>query len=232
MMIDRMYKFVQTVSSNEMNGNISPTEFNLQLHNAVLEVYNETLHAYFKEVDRERRSGLAHTNEKLSQRLRQQILHWLHWIDIQADTQTGYAALEADMIYVESVENFWGYKLEELSRSMFQSVKESIDCKPTIDRPVYTLHKNGLLIYPPTESIVVYTLQKPIVGNWTYTIVNGTELFNPDVTDFRDIDIHPSLEYDVSVKLLQRLGLNLKEEQLVSYGLQKENIDTQQKLAN
>jgi uncharacterized protein YpuA (DUF1002 family) len=70
------------------------------------------------------------------------------------------------------------------------------------------------------------------MANWTYNVVGGAELFNPSANDFQDIDLHPSEENNVIVRVLLRFGVNLKENEIQQAINAKDNLDFNQLNSN
>lgn len=230
-MIDRVYKFIQTVSNNELNGNISPQEFKLMVNNSVNELAEESLHEMKKEMGREQRYGKTFSIENITKKLREKIMHYYQDADVVISG--GTYTLPEDLRYIDMVECDGIDAEPAFDRSRFKAIQKFIDTAPTGSDPLY-LHTGGKLEVAPDSviEVKVFYLRNPKQANWTYYVVKGVEIFNPDAADFQDIDIHPSEEYQLTIRLLQKLGINLKEEQLSQYGLSKEGNDFQKENAN
>lgn len=230
-MIDRVYKFVQTVSNNELNGNVSPLEFKLLTNNSVDELNEERIEKYKTMAERERKQGKMFSIESITGQLREKIMHY--YLSQEVPIDNGKYPLPADVRYIDSVE-YNGVEAEPMkNRKDFKKISNFADTAPTTALPIYLVVNNKIEIGPGTiaDPIAVYYLRTPKKANWTYQMINSTPSFDPDHPDFQDIDIHPSEEYDLCVRILQKLGVNLKEEQLVQYGLTKENNDFQKENA-
>jgi len=63
-------------------------------------------------------------------------------------------------------------------------------------------------------SVTVSYLRNPVQAKWTYTIIDGVEVFNPSALDYVDVDIHPSEEDDIIIRVLQGFGVELKEQDI------------------
>ena len=85
----------------------------------------------------------------------------------------------------------------------------------TLTYPIGLKQSQSVKILPKTiENVTVSYLRNPIVAKWTYTVVNGVEMFDPSKSDFKEIDIHPSEETDLILRVLFSFGINLKEKDL------------------
>lgn len=225
-MIDRLYKLIQTISNNELNGNISPQEFNLELHSSVKEVYEENLFELNRAIWKERKGQTNQFSvENLSGKFRDKLMYY--YKEIQLTKVGNTYPLPADLTYIDALE-YNGVEVEPTkNRRQFKAISNFIDCSPTMITPIYLRIGDNLDVAPSAivDPIDIYYLRKPLVAKWTYVLVNGTEVFNPDAEDFQDVDIHSSEEYRLTLKLLQKLGINLMEKQITEYGITKEQID-------
>ncbi len=240
-MLDRLYKFIQTVSNNELNGNISPQEFKLLLHSCVNERYEENIYELNKIINRERRGLMNNFSlDNITGKIRERILHY--YIEQDAETTLeGRFDLPDDLRYLDTVE-VDSYEAELTNnRRHFLSLISFQDTKPTTLLPIYYKMNGIVQVAPPSRNakILIHYLRNPKVANWTYVLVPNprdasvfVEIYNPTSPDFQDVDIHPSEEYYISIKMLKRLGINLKEEQITQYGLANESLDSQQENSN
>jgi hypothetical protein len=235
MIIDRLYKFVQVVSNNHLNGNLTSSELKLQLHNSVLERYEENIYELNRILNRERRGQVSNfTVENLTGKIRERILHY--YVPTNLTQTGGKVTLPVDLRYLDTVE-IGGYDAEPAqNRRHFKSIQNFQDTAPNDLCPIYFRLNNSIDVLPETEggSVSIFYLRNPKIANWTYQLIPRSddptkfvEAFDPDHPDFQDVDIHPSEEYNISMKLLQRLGVNLSAEQVAQYGLTKEGIDVQ-----
>jgi len=224
-MIDRVYKLIQTISNNELNGNISPQEYNLLLSNSVTEIYESNLYELNRAVYRERRGQSNQFSiENLAGKFREKIMHYY-----THSSESIPVTLPVNSRYLDTVE-YMGNSVEPTTnRRHFNSIVNFPDTAPNESNPIYLKVGSSLTIAPTlTGSVDLYYLRAPLTAKWTYFVVNGTEIFNHDADDFKDIDIHSSEEYSLTIKLLQKLGVNLKDQQLMDYGITKEQIDFEQ----
>ena len=85
----------------------------------------------------------------------------------------------------------------------------------TEEYPIGLKQSNTIKVLPTTiEEVTISFLRNPIKAKWTYMTIDGVEIYNPDKSDFKDIDIHSSEESDLILRVLQSFGINLKEQDL------------------
>ncbi len=231
-MINSLYKFVQTVANNELDGNISPTDFDLITNNSVEELYDEDLEQLKRLIDREKRSGKNISLDSITDKYYEKILHYHYGAEaIYAD---GKYNLPDDLRYLDTIEHS-GNEVEIIKRRReFKAILNLADTNPSAAMPVgYVLDKK-VEIAPSTiqSPIAIYYLRSPKKCKWTFSMAGRTPLFNPDAQDFQDVDIHPSQQYTLSVRILQKLGVNLKDDQLAQYGLSKESNEFNKENSN
>jgi len=231
-MIDRIYKFIQTISNNELDGNISPQEFNLELNNSVQEINEDNIFQLNRVLYKEKRGGTRRFSVgDLSGKLREKIMYY-HDVDVAERINEGgkFFALPDRLRYLDTVE-YNNKDVEPVnSRRHFFSVVGFKDTKPSLDYPIYLRIANKIMLEPydfpeENDTVTVWFLRKPKYARWTYQNIQGTEVYNPDAEDFQDVDIHNTEEYNLTVKLLHRLGINLKEQQLSEYGIRRDEAN-------
>ena len=230
-MIDNIYKTIKVISNNEMRGNVTPAEFNIALYNAMLERYEE----YFYELNRLlNRSNRGLTNSDFADVpnvLREKVKHFLKTDTIT--TTTGSYTLPTDLRYIDGV--FLNtVEVETANNSrVFYLAKNHSDITPTTECPIYMKKGNTLELTPDTirDDLKVCYLRNPLPPKWTYSVVNGVELYNPSAADFQDVDMHSSEQEALIRRTLLKLGINLKEPELTNYMTGEEAVKFQQENA-
>lgn len=228
MLIDRIYKKVQTFVNTELRGNVSPSEFNLFLHDAIQSRNEEYFYDISRLVNKENRGYMPNFLENLPDRYREKVAHYLVEdvvLSLVVNTTNKYA-LPADYRYIDEV-SINGNTSFEITKSNkeFNIVK----ALATKQFPVMVQVANTIKVSPATiEAVTISYLRKVKIPRWTFTVVNGAELFNPSANDFVDADIHPSEEDEIVSRVLMRFGVNLKEQDIQAYTMNKDNADFNQ----
>lgn len=217
--IDRVTKTLLMFTNSDVRGNISPTERQLAINDTVNEIYESYFPELTRLVNRENRGLINGGLENITDRLREKLLQFLI-IDqpLVYDVTTTSFNLPDDWRYYDTAE-YEGNDFEFAKNSKsFKLIKNCVDTTPTANTPVALQYGSKLKVAPATivDGVTLSYLRKPVIANWTYMMIDGAELFNPDAPDFRDIDLHSSEENNLIIKTLFRLGINLKEQDLVA----------------
>ncbi len=224
--IDVVYRTVLMLANSDVRGNIVPREFNLAAYDVINEIYEGYFADISRATNRENRGLINSGLENIPDRIRERLLYFLVE-DTELVYADGYFALPDDYKYVDTV-TFNGAEVEFMKSSReFKLVANYVDTSPTETCPIGLQAGNRIKVAPAAieDGVMLTYLRKPLLPNWTYTMVNGAEIFNPAATDFRDIDLHPSEENNVVIRILNRFGINLKEQDLVAITQNKTNQD-------
>lgn len=244
-MINRIYSLVLFISNNELRGNVTPSDYNLALYNAIIEVYEE----YFFELNRaitRKNKGLVNNDfADLPEYYREKIKHFLSdgtiekaIVELPSDTPITttpeyYYPLPSDLRYLDAI-FYKGNELEPVSNSRQFLLAKKIGSIVDSEYPIYLLKGREIDFLPTdlSEKFDIWYLRNPLRPNWTYNVVNGVEVFNPDADDFQDVDIHPSEEGNLIMRVLLKMGINLKEQDLANYIMSQENQQFQKENLN
>lgn len=212
--VDRVYKTLLMLSNSDIRGNVKPSDLRLALYDVV----NEICEDYFSEinrlVNRENRRLMSSGLTNIPDRLREKINHFLS--DTTLSFSSGVFTLPANYRYIDII-SYNDTEVEVCKNAKeFNLVKNNSNLALTLEYPIYLKQGDTIKIVPISiqTNVTASYLRKPLVPNWTYTVIGGAEIFNPSAPDFQDIDLHPSEENNVIVKTLKRFGINLKETDL------------------
>lgn len=246
-MIDRIYKAVQYFSNNQLQGNVSPTEFNIALHNRMLEKYESYFFKLNQFLNRENRrlvtSGFAGVSEKLAEKIS-------HYLTFQEEntfepslvTNPNFppvhrlVTIPDDMRYLDSIVPFGKTRPFEIAQNskQFNTAIRHPKTTPTEDYPLAIRTQNSYKVVPNTITRVEFAyLRNPIKPNWTYQIIPGStsEVYNPSDSLHQDVDMHISEESDLTLMVLSSFGINLSNEQLIEYTERNEQQKMNQETA-
>ena len=212
-MIDRINRTVKTYLNTNNLGNFSPARFEDVLHNEVLGMYGELMFDINRATNRQNRglsgSGLESTTDKIAE----SIEHYL-MPDAELSYSVNAFSLPSDLRWFDLV--LYNGTMVEMCRSNreFHAISAS---NPDEDCPIGLKVGNTIKIAPDSidSGVTVSYLRNPIRAKWTYTIVNGVEIFNPSDAGFKDVDIHPANEYELVRRILKGFGVSLKEDEVV-----------------
>ncbi|WP_062057395.1 hypothetical protein [Aquimarina longa] len=225
-MINRIYKLVLFISNNPLRGNVVPQEFNLALYNAIIEIYEEYFFELNRAITRKNRGLINNGFADLPECYREKIKYYLTKRKIEpADPDNPIYILPNNLRYLDAI-FYQGNEIEPMVNSrQFLLLRKYTDICIDDEYPVYLLeHNQQLQLLPKTnEPINIWYLRNPLPPNWTYKVFNGVELFNPDADDFQDVDMHVSEESNLVRRVLLKMGINLKEQELTNYMLAEES---------
>mgnify|MGYP000580853665 CR=1 FL=1 len=232
LLIDRIYSAVKFFINTDVRGNVTPSEFDIALNDAILSRNEEYFYDISRLVNRENRGLMPNFLENIADRYREKVSHYL--VDetplaLVSGADNKYD-LPEDYRYIDEISIGGVTSFEECKSSKeFNIVKT----QATSQYPVLVKIANTIKVYPATEEDVTITyLRKIKFPKWTHVKVNGAELFNPSANDFQDADIHPSEENEIIRRVLMSFGINLKEQDIQQFTASKENVEFNQNNAS
>ncbi|QQU04237.1 hypothetical protein [Myroides odoratus] len=225
-LIDLVYRTVLTIANSEVRGNVKPSDIRLLINTTVEEIYESYFYELNRMLNRQNKGLVGNGLDNIPDLIRDKINHYLQSKEVSLlDSKI---TLPSDVRYLDDV------FVDEVGVELLKSLREFQVVKNTANKtyPIgYKIDANTIVVYPNgyNEAVLSY-LRKPKVPNWTYFVVNGTEVFNPDANDFQDLDIHQSEVSNVIIKTLQKVGINLKEQDLQAVMTQQQNIEFNQEM--
>ena len=95
---------------------------------------------------------------------------------------------------------------------------------PTELYPAYVMQGNDITIYPLTivDTVETYYVRYPYDPKWTYTVVNGSPLFNQSASDYQDFELTSSDFPKLVVKICEYAGTSIREQEVVASAKQEE----------
>lgn len=226
-MIDIIYKTVLTIINKEINGYLSPTEFNLVANQSQNEIFKGYFADYNRDVNRENR-GMANKgygNLPFNQR---QMIQQFSETAIDNTVTSGVCDLPDDLYFIEENgvttsegEVFEGVVLDEVEVRKIPYLNKSL-AKPTNLYPIYGRLAKSIKISPATITKVdINYLRKPKNPNWTFTVITDPtsgkkyEMFNPASPSFQDFELHESEFSNIVLRILSYFGINIREADVV-----------------
>jgi len=89
---------------------------------------------------------------------------------------------------------------------------------PTELYPAYVMQGNDITVYPLTivDNVETYYVRYPYDPKWTYTVVNGSPLFNQSASDYQDFELTSSDFPKLVVKICEYAGTSIREQEVVA----------------
>lgn len=225
-LIDLVYRTVLTIANSDIRGNVKPTDARLLINTTIEEIYESYFYELNRMLNRQNKGLIGNRLDNIPDLIRDKINYYIESKEvIVSDDKLN---LPSDLRYLDSV--FIDQNEVEIVKNAkeFQVVKRLANTSYPIG---YKNSGNSIVLYPiGYDKAEVSYLRKPKIPNWTFYVVNGSEIFNPDAADFQDLDIHPSEVSNVIIKTLQKVGINLKEQDLQQVMTQQQNIEFNQEI--
>lgn len=222
MLLDRIYRKVKKFVNTDVYGNVEPTDLEAFVHDAIQDRNEEYFYDQNRLSNRQNRGLIVGGLSNISNKYQEKILHYIKELDLVVDN--GLVSIPEDARYIDIPETSEGIAYEFCKdRRTFNILKRTA----IASYPIFYMYGNNIRFYPfsGTETIPLSYLRTINYPKWTYTVVDGAELFNPDSPDFVDADIHPSEENEIVRRVLLRFGINLKTEDIVAYATGEEKAE-------
>lgn len=195
-------------------GKISPSEYNSALYKSLMKIYSE-LFADFRKLNYRKmrfQDSAGYGNEAFNLK---QILEY--YITSKPVTYiNGSVVMPTDLFLLDSIFDD-DVQYEKTDLKVFNILKRSNKNAPTECSPIFSYNDSVLKLFPQKDTVEITYFRQLKQPKWTYEIANGVEMFNPDATDFQDIDMHPMMLSRIFTDVLAICGLNLHDDQVQNY---------------
>lgn len=216
-MIDRIKQTVDMLVNTDGRGNVSPQEFNLAVNNAVNEIYESYPFETNRLVNQSNRGLSGPAIESLKDLAREKMQHYFKNMPLSFSAPN--FTLPTDLRYIDTVFYLGNIEVDPCKNSKeFYAITNYINTRPTATMPIFLKIGSSIKVAPDTiiTNIAANYMRKPLIAKWTYVVINGAEVYNPSAGDFVEIDMHPSEETNIILKVLLQFGINLKEQDVVA----------------
>tara|TARA_R100001440_G_scaffold48129_1_gene67997 strand:- start:479 stop:1201 length:723 start_codon:yes stop_codon:yes gene_type:complete len=237
MTIDEVYRLVQAFANKEQRGFITPSEFNLLAKQAELELYNKRLAIVMEKSQPKKTAGFY--NESLSPTLaKQDLSHFLRIASIGFTNDTKPYLGTASLILADYIESIFINNDEEHSISTnipveivnnvnINQILRSSLVKPSIEYPIALLSESGvnkkISIFPETiKDCVLYYYLNDNTPKWGYVTISGKPVY--DHSSSTQFKLSQRCHGELVTKILEYLGVSIREAEVVQYAQNKEAI--------
>ncbi len=223
-MINRVRNTTLTLMNKENRGFISPAEFNRLINLAQLSIIEENFYHYNRWINMQnnRRSNSEYSD--IPKNIREKIDLLAEKDDYFYNPITErFSPANLNIYRIEQV--FYKNRIvEEVPKSIINLLEQENYAPPSEQYPCYARYSDDLEVYPKTiqEDVSAFYIRYPKAPKWTFVEVNGNPIFNPSASDFQDLELHPSDEVPVTIKLLSYLGLSIRDSDVVQVSKQEE----------
>tara|TARA_B100001063_G_scaffold154487_1_gene144142 strand:- start:15 stop:737 length:723 start_codon:yes stop_codon:yes gene_type:complete len=237
MTIDEVYRLVQAFANKEQRGFITPSEFNLLAKQAELELYNKRLAIVMEKSQPKKAAGFY--NESLSPTLaKQDLSHFLSIASISFTNDTKPYLGTASLIKADYIESIFINNDEEHSISTnipveivdnvnINQILRSSLVKPSIEYPIALLSESGankkISMFPETiKECVLYYYLNDNTPKWGYVTISGKPVY--DHSSSTQFKLSQRCHGELVTKILEYLGVSIREAEVVQYAQNKEAI--------
>lgn len=200
-----------SIINKDNNGYITPEEFNSFAKQAQLEIFNQ----YFVDFK----------NSKIADF---KVMQTSGYSDItkQIDQTIDYFSKNVQLTYNSGTQTFdmpagWFllnalyYNQKEIEhvdqRNVYRLLSSNLTSPNTL-YPAYVMQGNDITVYPLTitSGVETYYVRYPYDPKWTYTLVNGSPLFNQSANDYQDFELTDSDFPKLVVKICEYAGTSIR----------------------
>ena len=208
MNINDAYKFIQFVASKESRGWISPAEFNLAAELAQLTLYSE------KEAE-----------FMATKKIGADMLPFSVSAEVTpAAGKIAYPTSPDAFRHLLSVYNATTFKrYDELTQAELADAMRSKIVTPTASYPAIVQREDFIYIYPTTvvDVSIIEFLKRPTTPEWAYTIESSRPVY--DAGNSNNFDFDQILFLELAMRILQHVGVNIKDTEVAQYGMSFNN---------
>ena len=232
MTIDEIYRLVQTFANKEQRGFITPSEFNLLAKQAELELYNKRLSVIKEKSPNKKNVGVY--GESLAPELAKQDIAPFYRVEKvgTANNSLSYKGATGN-IQTHYIETIFCIPDEEndISTNIPVDIVEPKDVnqilrsslvKPSMEFPIALIGQQGsdssisINVFPEyITNIIVYHYYNNNTPKWNYITVAGKPVY--DAFNSKDFKISERAHGELVVKILEYLGVTIREPEVVQY---------------
>lgn len=229
------------VLNKDNNGYITPEEFNLFAKQAQLELFEEYFYNYKNALNLQNRrlsnSGYADIPKQLAE-----VIDLFTKREDNLTYSSNAFTLPDDWYTINTVFYNTNTEVERVNQNKITQLVASHLTAPTTTYPAYyltgatdstptpTSPGNSMIVYPDTitTDVDVLYVRYPSDPKWTYTTVSGSPVFNQSAADYQDFELPISDQVELTLKILQYAGVNIREMEVAQMASKEEAMNNQQ----
>lgn len=234
--VNTVYQKVLAVLNKEKRGYLPPNEFEYMANIAQMDIFEQ----YFYDLNQFMRIPGNDTGHADMVSMLQEKIALFQKSKAAADlsiasnkiTLTSNDLYRLSSIYVSNAE------ADKVTKKEAKDILLSPLATPTADRPMYYEEDSGYYVYTSAAplsavtNVVVDYIKKPADVKWAYTVSPaGAPIYNASGVDLQNFELHGSEETELIYKILELVGIALKDPGLIQIGGGLENQKVQQEKA-
>lgn len=222
-MINSVRQTVMNILNKDNNGYITPDEFNTFAKQAQLEIFNQYFYDFKNSKLKDMKGMETGGYSDVTKQLDQTIDYFSKNVPLVYDNISGTFAMPADW-FLLNVLYYNGKEVTHVNQEKLYYLLNSNLTAPTTLYPTYVLQGDNLTIYPNsiTSNVETYYVRYPYDPKWTYTVVNGSPLFNQSANDYQDFELTVSDFPKLVIKICEYAGVSIREQEVVQAAKQEE----------
>lgn len=216
-MVNSVYNTVLNIVAKERNGFITPEEFNSFAKQAQLELFQQ----YFYDFQKAKISDLKGMETSGYSDITKQIDQTIDFFSKNTDLVYNGVDFKFDLpenFFLLNVLYYNGKEVTHVDQGKLHYLLNSNLTAPTETYPTYVMQGTQVAVYPTTitDNINIYYVRYPADPKWTYTVVNGSPLFNQSANDYQDFELAISDFPKLVVKICEYAGVSIREMDVVT----------------
>ena len=212
-----------SILNKDNNGYITPEEFNSFAKQAQLEIFNQYF-VDFKNSKLEDFKGMESSGySDITKQMDQTIDYFSKNVPLVYDSPSQTFAMPDGWFLLNAL--YYNQKeIEHVDQKNVYKLLQSNLTAPNELYPAYVMQGDSMTIYPLTitSGVETYYVRYPYDPKWTYTLVNGSPLFNQSAGDYQDFELTESDFPKLVIKICEYAGTSIREQEVVSAAKQQE----------
>lgn len=212
-----------SILNKDNNGYVTPEEFNSFAKQAQLEIFNQYF-VDFKNSKLEDFKGMESSGySDITKQMDQTIDYFSKNVPLVYDSPSQTFAMPDGWFLLNAL--YYNQKeIEHVDQKNVYKLLQSNLTAPNELYPAYVMQGDSMTIYPLTitSGVETYYVRFPYDPKWTYTLVNGSPLFNQSAGDYQDFELTESDFPKLVIKICEYAGTSIREQEVVSAAKQQE----------
>lgn len=216
-MINSVYNTVLNIVAKERNGFITPEEFNSFAKQSQLELFQQ----YFYDFQKAKISDLKGMETSGYSDITKQLDQTIDFFSKNTDLVYNGVDFKFDLpenFFLLNILYYNGKEVTHVDQGKLYYLLNSNLTAPTETYPTYVMQGTQVAVYPTTitDNINIYYVRYPSDPKWTYTVVNGSPLFNQSANDYQDFELAISDFPKLVIKICEYAGVSIREMDVVT----------------
>jgi hypothetical protein len=212
-----------SILNKDNNGYITPEEFNSFAKQAQLEIFTQYFFDFKNSKVSDYKGEYTSGYSDITKQIDQTIDYFSENVPLVYDVPSGKFLMPSGWFLLNAL--YYNQKqVEHADQLKIYNLLQSNLTAPNELYPAYVLQGNSITVYPLTiiSGVETYYVRYPYDPKWTYTLVNGSPLFNQSAGDYQDFELTPSDFPKLVVKICEYAGTSIREQEVVANAKQEE----------